>query len=110
MVGHYTFGARTGGSVIIYGSLYLALGLFLSRGFGLAVNLFPLPVLGVILLFEGLGLMSLAKDMAASKADFTIVLLTGLMCVGLPYGYVVGLVVGTLLAYLLKRRALNLSA
>lgn len=110
MVGHYTFGARTGGSVIIYGSLYLALGLLLSRGFGLAVNLFPLPVLGVILLFEGLGLMSLAKDMATAKADFTIVLLTGLMCVGLPYGYVVGLVVGTLFAYLLKRRAVNLSA
>jgi len=103
MVGHHTFGARTGGSVVIYGSMYLALGLFLSKGFAVAVELFPKPVLGVILLFEGLNLMRLVRDTAAVKADFTIVLLTGLMCVGLPYGYVVGLVVGTLIAYLLKR-------
>src|SRR5207249_3456305 len=42
IVGHYVFGARTGGSVIIYGSLYLALGLFLSRAFGTVIQLFPL--------------------------------------------------------------------
>lgn len=109
MVGHHTFGARTGGSVVIYGSLYLALGLFLSRGFNLAVELFPKPVLGVILLFEGMGLMRLVRDMTASKADFSVVLLTGLLCVGLPYGYVIGLVVGTALAYLLKRGFLGLA-
>jgi xanthine/uracil/vitamin C permease (AzgA family) len=103
MVGHHTFGARTGGSVVIYGSLYLALGLFLSRGFSVAIELFPKPVLGVILLFEGVNLMRLVRDTAAVKADFTVVLLTGLMCVGLPYGYVVGLIAGTLIAYLLQR-------
>jgi MFS superfamily molybdate transporter len=103
MVGHHTFGARTGGSVVIYGSLYLALGLFLSRGFSVAIELFPKPVLGVILLFEGVNLMRLVRDTAAVKADFTVVLLTGLMCVGLPYGYVVGLVAGTLIAHLLQR-------
>lgn len=103
MVGHHTFGARTGGSVVIYGSLYLALGLFLSRGFSVAIELFPKPVLGVILLFEGVNLMRLVSDTAAVKADFTVVLLTGLMCVGLPYGYVVGLVAGTLIAHLLQR-------
>jgi hypothetical protein len=41
-------------------------------------------VLGVILAFEGLVLMRLVRDMAASKADFGVVLLVGLMCVGLP--------------------------
>ena len=108
MVGHYTFGARTGGSVVIYGGIYLALGLFLSRGFSSAIELFPKPILGVILLFEGLNLMRLSRDMTASQADFALVILTGLMCVGLPYGYVVGLVVGTILAYLLKRRLTGL--
>jgi MFS superfamily sulfate permease-like transporter len=109
MVGHYTFGARTGGSVMIYGSMYLVLGLFLSRGFSTAIQLFPKPILGVILLFEGVNLMRLVRDMAASKADFMLIILVGLMCVGLPYGYVLGLVVGTILAYLVKRNLTGLA-
>jgi xanthine/uracil/vitamin C permease (AzgA family) len=109
IAGHYAFGGRTGGSVIIYGSLYLALGLFFSRGFSTAVQLFPLPVLGVILLFEALALMRLTRDTAAKPADFAIVLLVGLICFGVPYGYVVGLVIGTAMAYLLPARLNNLT-
>lgn len=110
MVGHYTFGARTGGSVMIYGSIYLALGLFLSRGFQTAIELFPKPILGVILLFEGVNLALLVKDMAADKMEFALVLVTGLLCVGLPYGYVIGLVVGTVLAYLLRSKLIRLAS
>jgi hypothetical protein len=109
IAGHYAFGGRTGGSVMIYGMLYLGLGLFFSRGFATAVQLFPLPVLGVILLFEALALMRLTRDTAGNPADFAIVLLVGLICFGVPYGYVVGLVVGTALAYLLPARLNNLT-
>jgi xanthine/uracil/vitamin C permease (AzgA family) len=109
LAGHYAFGARTGGSVIIYGSIYLILGLFFSQGFQMAIQIFPKPILGVILAFEGLVLMRLIRDMAASKADFAVVLLVGLMCVGLPYGYVLGLVVGTAVAYLLNRQLTGLA-
>jgi xanthine/uracil/vitamin C permease (AzgA family) len=108
MAGHYTFGGRTGGSIVIYGSIYLALGLFLSRGFQTAIELFPKPVLGVILAFEGMVLIRLVRDMASSLPDFTVVLLVGLMCVGLPYGYVLGLVVGTIVAYLLNHQMTGL--
>lgn len=104
MAGHYAFGGRTGGSIVIYGSIYLTLGLFLSHGFQTAIELFPRPVLGVILAFEGLVLIRLIRDMAASVADFTVVVLVALMCVGLPYGYVIGLVVGTIAAHFLKGR------
>ena len=104
MAGHYAFGARTGGSVIMYGSLYLALGLFLSGGFREAILLFPRPILGVILMFEGIALMRLVHDMTNSPEDFTVVLLVGLMAVGLPYGYAVGLLVGTLVAYLAEKK------
>jgi hypothetical protein len=55
-------------------------------------------VLGVILLFEAVALMRLMADMAGSRKDFTVVILVGLMALGLPYGYVIGLVTGTLLA------------
>ncbi|MCZ6906716.1 MAG: putative sulfate/molybdate transporter [Deltaproteobacteria bacterium] len=109
MAGHYAFGARTGGSVVIYGLLYLLLGFFFSGGFGKVIQVFPLPILGVILLFEGLTLMMLIRDVSDSKADFSIVLLVGLMAGGLPYGFVIGLIVGTLLAYLSRTRLTGLA-
>ncbi len=109
IAGHYAFGGRTGGSVIIYGTLYLVLGFFFSGGFAKAVQLFPLPILGVILLFEALALMRLVRDTMASSSDFAIVLLVGLICFGVPYGYVVGLVIGTALAYLLPNRLSGLT-
>lgn len=102
MVGHYTFGGRTGGSVFLYGLLYLALGLFFSGTFSEVIHFFPQPVLGVILVFEGIGLMLLARDVAVSNSSFMLVLLVGVMAVALPYGYLVGLIVGTLLFYARK--------
>jgi hypothetical protein len=109
MMGHYTFGGRTGGSVILYGLLYLGMGLFFSGSFQQVVLLFPKPILGVILLFEAVALMRLLRDMADSAADLSIVLLVGLMAVGLPYGYLVGLVIGTVLSYLVRRKLVRLS-
>ena len=94
------FGGRTGGSVIIYGSLFLGLGLFFGGGFDHIVKAFPLPMLGVILLFEALALIWLVRDTAHSRVEFPITALVGLLAVGLPYGYVIGLVVGSALVYL----------
>jgi MFS superfamily sulfate permease-like transporter len=99
MAGHYAFGGRTGGSVVIYGGLYLVLGLFFGGGFDKLAHIFPLPILGVILLFEGLTLMALVRDLSESKPDFVMALLVGLIAGGLPYGYVIALVVGTALVY-----------
>src|SRR6185503_2247086 len=42
MMGHYTFGARTGGSLMIYGGMYLVLGLFLSQGLAKVIHIFPM--------------------------------------------------------------------
>ncbi len=103
LVGHYAFGARTGGSVVIYGSIFLVMGLFFSQGFADVVQIFPLPVLGVLLLFEALSLAALLRDLSASRADLLMALLVGLLCAGLPYGYLVGLVVGTLIHYAMQR-------
>src|SRR5690606_24112775 len=99
MVGHYTFGGRTGGSVIIYGIFYMVLGLFFANGFHTIIKIFPLPVLGVILLFEGIALMTLVKDVMGDNRTFFIALLVGIIAVGLPYGFVVSLFVGTILFY-----------
>ncbi|QDA60332.1 putative sulfate/molybdate transporter [Hymenobacter jejuensis] len=103
LAGHYAFGARTGGSVVLYGGLFLVLGLFFSQGFAQVVQIFPLPVLGVLLLFEALTLAALLRDIAGTRADLLVALLVGLLCAGLPYGYLVGLVVGTTIYYAMRR-------
>lgn len=99
LVGHYTFGARTGGSIIIYGSLFLILGLFFAAGFQQVVQVFPLPVLGVLLFFEGVALMMFARTEAGNRRDFFVVIATGIIANGLPYGYASALLIGTLLFY-----------
>ena len=103
LAGHYAFGGRTGGSVIIYGSVYVVVGLCFSQGLSEAIKVFPLPILGIILLFEGLGLMGFVREVAASKSDLTVCLLVALAAIGLPQGYLIGLVGGTLVAWLIRR-------
>jgi MFS superfamily sulfate permease-like transporter len=110
MAGHYAFGGRTGGSVIIYGTMYLVTGLFLSAGFSTFVEVFPKPILGVLLLFEAIALILLTRDLFESRSDLAIAALVGLMAVGLPYGYLVGLVAGTLLVYLSRKGWMRLSS
>ena len=103
LAGYHAFGARTGGAVVIYGSIYLALGLFLGAGFQNVIQVFPLPVLGVILLFEALALIMLVRESAANRRDFFIVACTGLMAGTLPKGYLVALITGTILSYSLPK-------
>ncbi|MEO5590185.1 MAG: putative sulfate/molybdate transporter [Gemmatimonadaceae bacterium] len=98
LVGHYTFGARTGGSIIIYGSIFLTLGLFFAGGFQQVVQIFPLPVLGVLLFFEAATLMGMIRDQAGDSRSMLIVIMVGLIASGLPYGYAIGLVVGTVVS------------
>ena len=103
VAGHYAFGGRTGGSVVIYGTVFLFLGLFFGGAFTEIVKVFPLPVLGVLLLFEGLYLIMLIGDVAAVATELRLAALVGACAAFLPYGYVIGLVVGTALFYLGRR-------
>jgi len=106
MAGHYAFGGRTGGSVLLYGVVLIGLGMLFGPGVDSVVRAFPLPVLGVLLLFEGLALIWLIRDTAASRQDLPVAALVGLIAVGLPYGYVIGILVGTLLVHLGARAKL----
>jgi len=99
LVGHFLYGGRNGGSVIFYGSFYLIFGLFFSNSFIEISQVFPLSILGVILFFEGLGLCLLIRDMTGVNRSFTITLLVGLLAFGLPYGFAIALICGTVLHY-----------
>jgi xanthine/uracil/vitamin C permease (AzgA family) len=103
LVGFHGFGARTGGAPVIYGSLYLLLGLFFAPGFAQVVHAFPMPVLGTVLLFEAVALMMLVRDVTTQRSQFWTALAVAAAVVGLPYGYVVGLVAGTLVAVSSRR-------
>ena len=107
MAGHYAFGGRTGGSVIIYGSMYLVLGLFLSAGFDKVIGIFPMPILGVLLTFEGLTLMGLIRDITQDRGSFLIAVLVGVIAGTLPYGYLVGMVVGAALVALARKNLVS---
>lgn len=99
MVGHYAFGGRTGGSVIIYGSIYILLGVFFGNNLETIIKVFPLPILGIILLFEGISLILLMKDVVNDKKGFVIAVLVGVLAFGIPYGFVISMVIGTALYY-----------
>ena len=99
MAGHHSFGARTGGSVLIYGVFFLILGLFFSHSFDQIVKIFPMQILGVILFFEAITLVFLVRDIQTKKSDFYIALVVALIACGLPYGFLISIILGTILYY-----------
>jgi MFS superfamily sulfate permease-like transporter len=103
VVGFYGFGARTGGAPVLYGAMYTVAGLVLAPSLTTVVDVFPLPVLGVVLLFEAVTLMTLIADVSREKSQLWIALAVAAAVVGLPYGYVVGLVAGTLITLAWRR-------
>ncbi len=98
MAGHYAFGGRTGGSVIIAGTVILATGLLAGGSIGAVALLFPAPMLGVLLLVEAVAILSLLRDLAGAPREFALALCLGVIAAALPYGYLVALVLGTVLA------------
>ena len=99
IAGHYTFGGRTGGSTLIYGLFYLILGLFFSGNSVETLMIFPKPILGTILLFEGFAMILLVKDIIVDRSMFLIAIIVAICAVGLPNGYLIGMVLGTFIFY-----------
>lgn len=106
--GHYTFGGRTGGTLLIYGSLFILIGIFLAGDAASVGALFPLPLLGVILSVEGFSLTKFIRKTSGSKELLTA-LAVGFICVSVKSGYFYGLTAGTLIYHLepLARRSLG---
>jgi len=92
MAGHIRFGAKTGGALVILGSLVLFVGLFLADSVATLFKVFPPVILGVILLFGGLELAAGGRGGASSKEDRYIIYLTaGLAMWNMGVAYLVGL-------------------
>ncbi|KAL2517876.1 Molybdate transporter 1 [Abeliophyllum distichum] len=70
----HKFGGRSGGCVALLGVAKLALGLVLGSSLGKILDQFPVGVLGVILLFDGIELAMFSRDMN-SKEEFVVMLI-----------------------------------
>ena len=100
MAGHVRFGARTGGALVILGSLLLIMALFFSDSVEIIFGVFPQPVLGVILLVAGIELARTAWDRTIQKKDLIVLGVTaGLVLWNMLAAFIAGII----LYYLLHR-------
>jgi MFS superfamily sulfate permease-like transporter len=92
MAGHVRFGARTGGALVMLGLLLLVVGLFLADSVGTLLRLFPVSVLGVILLVGGLELATGMVPGTATRSDRAVTLLTAAIAMwNMGAGFLAGL-------------------
>lgn len=99
LAAHYRFGARTGGSNLIIGSIFLLLAIFLGNHILIVVKLLPMSVLGVLLLFAGGQLALTLIDIDERKDLFVVLLMLGIT---LASNLAAGFIIGTAIAYAFK--------
>jgi len=99
LAAHYRFGARTGGSNLIIGIIFILLAVFLGPYTVSAVNLIPLSVLGVLLLFAGSQLGLTIIDLQGRREYFVILVILGItLAANLAAGFIVGVVAAHILS------------
>jgi SulP family sulfate permease len=99
LAAHYRFGARTGGSNLYIGGIFLVLALILGENIVSVLQLLPLAILGVLLTFSGLQLALMIQDLRDRKDLFVALSMLGL---ALAFNLAVAFVVGILAAYVVK--------
>jgi len=104
LAAHYRFGARTAGSNLMIGILFMALAVFLGIHALSVVYLLPMAILGVLLIFAGGQLALTIIDMKTRKDLFVSLLMLGIT---LASNLAVGFLVGIVVAYVLKSERLN---
>jgi predicted benzoate:H+ symporter BenE len=96
MAGHVRFGARTGGALIILGSILIFTALFFSDSVAIIFKIFPNAILGVILFFAGSELAIVVKDIGDKKSDFYVMLIVAAFAMwNMGVAFLVGVVLDT---------------
>jgi SulP family sulfate permease len=99
LAAHYRFGARTAGSNLIIGSIFIALAFLLGMHSLNILYLIPMSVLGVLLVFAGGQLALTILDLKERKELFVSLLMLGIT---LASNLAVGFMGGIIVAYMLK--------
>lgn len=105
LAGQYYFGARTGGSVVMLGTMKLLLGLFAGSTCMILLQHYPLSVLGVLLLFAGYELSKPIRD----QKDFSSIIVLSITALGIIllntlYGFLIGFIVYFLLRKFIAKK------
>ncbi len=105
LASRYRFGARTAGSNLIIGGVFLLLVLFLGAQITSLIQLIPFSVLGVLLIFAGLQLALTVLDLQTRKEMAVPVIM---VAIALSFNLAVGFMVGCLLDALLRWRKVSI--
>lgn len=94
LTAHYRLGARTGGSLLLIGSLFLLLGLLGGTGLLSLLRLIPFPILGVLLAYVGVQHLFLARDLKGFQAWSVALLVAALawLTQNLAIGFLGGII------------------
>lgn len=91
LAAHFRFGARTAGSNVMIGLIFVVLALGLGDGILPAMQTIPLSVLGILLVFAGSQLTMTILDITDRKDMFVVLLVLGAtMAANLAVGFVLG--------------------
>ncbi|MCF8086988.1 MAG: putative sulfate/molybdate transporter [Desulfotignum sp.] len=100
LAAHYRFGARTAGSNLIIGMVFALMAILLGSHIINVLNLLPMSILGVLLVFAGSQLALTVMDLNTRKEYFTATLILGItLASNLATGFIAGLVVARLLKW-----------
>lgn len=104
LASRYRFGARTGGSNLIIGVIFLVLAVLLGNHILSVLFLFPMSALGVLLIFAGLQLCLTLMDITVRKDLFVAFIV---VCITMASNLAVGFVTGVVVAYVLRSEKLK---
>ena len=94
LAAHYRFGARTAGSNVIIGGIFLLLALIFGENIVAILKLLPFSLLGVLLVFAGLQLALMVQDLRDRKDLFVALLMLGIaLATNLGVAFIAGIVV-----------------
>ena len=98
LAAHYRFGARSAGSNLMIGAVFIFFTLVLGNRILILFNLIPMAILGVLLLFAGSQLALTILDIRERKEMFVVVTILGItLASNLAAGFIVGIVLAILL-------------
>jgi SulP family sulfate permease len=102
LAAHYRFGARTTGSNLYIGGIFIALALVFGENIVSVLRLLPLAILGVLLTFAGLQLALMVRDLR-DRSDWLVALF--MLILALAFNLAVAFVAGIVAAHAAQKVA-----
>jgi len=106
LAAHYRFGARTGGSNLMIGLIFVVIALLFGKISISLLSSIPYSILGTLLLFAGLELSLLIRDVKDKKDLFIVFLVAGIGFATMNMG--IAVIVGLIVAKIVNWKKLQI--